>query len=133
MSQENVETVRRGLDIFNRRDKAAWLTICDPELENRPSGDWPETAPARGADAVWDTLVAVAEAFDGAEFEWGELIAAGRDKIVGNQRAETRGKTSGAGVLWSFWVVFTLREGKLLRQEWFADRAAALEAAGLRE
>ena len=32
-----------------------------------------------------------------------------------------------------YWVVVTFREGKILRDHWFLDRAEALEAAGLRE
>jgi ketosteroid isomerase-like protein len=63
----------------------------------------------------------------------GELIEAGTNKIVANQRREMRGKASGAGVVWSCWVVFTFRKGRVLRFEWFANRAEALEAAGLRE
>jgi ketosteroid isomerase-like protein len=30
----------------------------------------------------------------------------------------------------NYWVVVTLREGKVVRDEWFAHRAEALEAAG---
>jgi ketosteroid isomerase-like protein len=41
MSQENVEAMRRGLDAFTRRDKAAWIAICDPDVENIPPRDWP--------------------------------------------------------------------------------------------
>jgi ketosteroid isomerase-like protein len=44
-----------------------------------------------------------------------------------------RGKASGASVAWSYWVLFTFRDGKVLRSEWFADRGEALEAAGLSE
>jgi hypothetical protein len=33
----------------------------------------------------------------------------------------------------SYWQVATFRNGKILRMEWFADRAEALEAVGLRE
>lgn len=36
MSQENVEIFREALDAFNRRDKAAWVGLCDPEYENVP-------------------------------------------------------------------------------------------------
>jgi len=36
-------------------------------------------------------------------------------------------------VLFSYWVVATFRDGRAIRVEWFADRAQALEAAGLRE
>jgi hypothetical protein len=43
-----------------------------------------------------------------------------------------RGKASGATIDWKYWgVVFTFRNGKVLRIEWFANRAEALEAAGL--
>ena len=33
----------------------------------------------------------------------------------------------------NYWVVITFRDGKVLRDEWFADRAEALEAVGLSE
>jgi hypothetical protein len=29
MSSENVESLRQGLEAFNRRDRAAWLALCD--------------------------------------------------------------------------------------------------------
>jgi ketosteroid isomerase-like protein len=53
----------------------------------------------------------------------------------GGREPATRdaGKTSGAGVAWSYWVVFTFRDGKVLSSEWFSDRREALEAAGLAE
>ena len=47
-------------------------------------------------------------------------------------RAELRGKTSGAAIAWNYWVVFTIRNGKVLRFEWFDERAKAFEAAGIR-
>jgi ketosteroid isomerase-like protein len=43
-----------------------------------------------------------------------------------------RGKARGVGVVWSYRVVFTFRDGKVVRSEWFADRAEALEAADIR-
>ena len=133
MSEENVETLRRGLDAFNRRDKTAWLAACDPECDNYPPREWPENAPIRGGEAIWDFFVEAVSAWEDGSFEWGELIDAGTDKIVANQVREMRGKASGASVAWSYWVVFTFRSGKILRWEWFADRAEALGAAGLEE
>jgi ketosteroid isomerase-like protein len=133
MSQENVETLRHAQDAFNRRDKAAWLAACDPQAENVPPREWPENAPIRGAGAIWDFYVEAVNAWEEGSFEWAELIDAGADKIVANQRREMRGKVSGASVVWSYWVVFTFSNGKVLRSEWFADRAEALEAAGLSE
>ena len=44
-----------------------------------------------------------------------------------------RGRASGAQVEFNYWVVVTFRDGKILRDHWFTDRADALEAAGLSE
>jgi Ketosteroid isomerase-related protein len=133
MSAEKVETLRRALDAFNGRDRAAWIAVCDPEVENYPPREWPENARIRGAGAIYDFYVEAVKAWDQGSFDWGEFIDAGNDRIVANQLREMRGKTSGASVEWSYWVVFTFRDGRVLRSEWFADKAEALEAAGLSE
>jgi ketosteroid isomerase-like protein len=133
MSRENVEVARKALDAFNRRDRAAWLTLCDPELENFPPRDWPESDPIQGYEAVWDFFVEAQEGWEEGPFEFVELIDAGNDKVVADVRREVRGKASGASVAWSYWLVVTFRNGKHLRMEWFANRAEALEAVGLRD
>jgi ketosteroid isomerase-like protein len=133
MSEDNVETLRTGLDAFNRRDKAAWIANCDPEIENVPPREWPESAPLQGPEAIWEFFVEAQGAWEEGAYEWGEVIEVSSDKLVANQRRQLRGKSSGAGVDWSFWVVTTFRNGTLLRFEWFTDRAEALEASGLSE
>ena len=132
MSQKNVETMRRGFDAFARRDKAAWFETCDPEIEVAPVGDWPETDPIRGRDAAWNFFVATDEPWEPGPYELVEVIE-GDDKVFAHQRRDMRGKSSGIEVEYDYWTVFTLRDGKAQRLEWFADREAALEAAGLSE
>jgi ketosteroid isomerase-like protein len=133
MSQENVESLRRSTDAFNRRDKAAWLATFDPAAEVFPARDWPEHAVIRGAEAIWAFYAEVTGAWEEGEFEFGEIIEAGTDKLVANVRREARGKTSGAAVAFDYWAVTTFRDGKQVRGEWFAHRDEALEAAGLSE
>jgi ketosteroid isomerase-like protein len=133
MSQENVESMHQSLDAFNRRDKTAWLATFDPEAEMFPASEWPENAPIHGAEAIWDFYVEVTGAWEEGSFELGEIIESGTDTIVANSWRETRGKASGAGVAFTYWLVATFRDGKTIRVEWFADRAKALEAAGLQE
>ena len=132
MSQENVEIGRAALAAFNRRDKAAWLEICDPEFENVPPADFPESAATRGPEAVWDFYVEAQDPWEGAVFELGEVLDAG-DKLVHEIRANPRGKASGAGVAWRYWQVLTFRRAKIVHSVWFTERAEALEAAGLSE
>lgn len=125
--------MRRGLDAFTRRDRSTWLSLCDPDYETVPSDDWPEINPIRGAEAAWDFYVEADEGWDGSPYEYAELIDAGTDKVVAQQRREMRGKASGADVIYSYWVVVTFRNGKFLRVQWFAERAEALAAAGLQQ
>jgi ketosteroid isomerase-like protein len=44
-----------------------------------------------------------------------------------------RGAGSGAGFEYDNWMVVTLRQGRVLRLQFFTDRVDALEAAGLSE
>ncbi len=55
------------------------------------------------------------------------------DDVLVFAREHGRGVTSGASVSSRIYVIFTLRDGKILRYREFYDEDAALEAAGLRE
>ena len=129
MSQENVELARRALDAFHRRDKAAFLALCDPDYEWVPPADWPETAPVRGSEAVWAFLLELDEPWEAGTYEIAELFGCGGDKVVMHVRRHVRGKTSGVEADFDYWHVGTWRDGKGLRSEWFGDREAALQAA----
>src|SRR5215212_7574603 len=121
MSQENVERVRRYLDAFDQRDRPAGLALRDQNSEVVPSSSWPEADVIRGSEAAWDFYVDVVEAFQLSAFGDAELVEAGPDKVLVHQRNQVRGRTSGADVDLDYWVVITFREGKILRDEWFAD------------
>jgi ketosteroid isomerase-like protein len=69
MSEETLMTLRRALDAFNRGDKVAWLAACDPQAENVPPREWPENAPIRGAEEIWDFYVKAVEAWEEGAFE----------------------------------------------------------------
>jgi ketosteroid isomerase-like protein len=131
MSQENAARMRQALDAFNRRDRSAWLALCDPEFETIPTPDWPEVDRIRGPEAAWDFYVATDEPWEDSPYEYAELIDAGNDRVVAHQRRQMRGKASGASVEYDYWLVVTYRNGKALRAEWFEDRLQALEAVGL--
>jgi ketosteroid isomerase-like protein len=57
MSQENVESFRRGVEAFDRGDKAAWLATFAPDAVMVPAREWPESAPVRGAEGIWDFYI----------------------------------------------------------------------------
>jgi ketosteroid isomerase-like protein len=132
MSQENAEAVRQSLEAFDRRDRAAWLaTRDDRDFEVVTDRYWPEADAVRGREAAWDFYVSVAEAFERLPVEDAELVDAGGDKVLIHWRHDVRGRASGADVEINYWIVITFREGRIVRDQWFADRTEALEAAGL--
>lgn len=129
----NTTLFREAIDAFNRRDKDAFLALCDPQYENIPPRDWPESARVSGPEAIWDFFVSNQEPWEQSAFEIGELIDAENGKVVAQMQATVRGKASGVAIAWSYWHVIAFRDGKAVRSEWFTERAEALESAGLRE
>ncbi len=133
MSQENVICVRQTYDAFDRRDRAAWLARLDPAFEVVPPDSWPEPGVVSGREAAWDLYMDVADVLGGMDTTNAEIIDAGGDNVVVHRGDQILGRSSGASVAFSFSTVVTFREGKIVRDRWFADRAEALEAAGLSE
>ena len=133
MSQENVEISRRVMEAFNRRDRDAWLALNDPDVEFRAAPEWPEAETVSGREAVWDFIVGLTDAWEQDDFEMVEFIHAGDDKLVARYRRPVRGKASGVTDMLDYWTVGTFLLGRIVRQEWYANRADALEAAGLTE
>jgi ketosteroid isomerase-like protein len=133
MSEENVEALRRQNEAINRADKTAWLSTVDPDAVMIPAREWPEYAAIRGAEAIWDFYVEVTSAWAEGTFELGEILAPRDDTAIANVRREARGRASGAGVSFSYWLVATFRHGNTSRIEWFSNRGEALEAAGISE
>jgi ketosteroid isomerase-like protein len=133
MAQENVEISRKAMEAFNRRDREAWLALQDPETEFRADPEWPESATVQGREEVWDFIVKLVDAWEPADFEMAEVIHSGDDKLVARYTCPVVGRVSGIEDLLDYSAVSTFRGGKVLRLEWFASRAMALEAAGLNE
>lgn len=89
-----------------------------------------EPGTRRGAE-VGEALRNVFDVYENVRVEAREFIDAG-DKVVvvGRTRATARG--SGMQVENEVALVWSVRDGSLIRNEVFTDRREALEAAGLR-
>ena len=133
MSEENIETMRQAMEAFNRGDRDAWLLLHDPDFEFRADPEWPESERVRGREAVWDFSVKMTDAWEPDPFEMVEVVEAGRDRVAARFRRPVRGKASGIVDELDYWTVTTFSRGELLSQHWYANRAKALEAAGLSE
>jgi ketosteroid isomerase-like protein len=129
VSQENAEIVRAIFDVWNAGDMDAFRELYDPDVTVRTVEDWPEPGPYVGREAAmgffeqlrdtWhaDTLVPTSD-----------IIDAG-DRVV--VRYIWRGAGHGPDLSMEGTIVFTMRKGTVVLQEFFWDHDDALEAAGL--
>ena len=135
MSEENVENVRRAYIALSSGDKDVLTELASPDLVTDFSRRLVDPFVLRGRDEMIAFLDQANETWDGwPAWEPQELIDAG-DQVVAFIRFSAKGKASGAAVeayvanLWTFGS-----DGKLIEMKYFGDdRAAALEAVGLRE
>lgn len=105
--------------------------MCDPGIEVVPVGEWPE-GEIRGRDSVWDFLLASDEPWEPGPYEAAE-VSDGQDAVAVRMKRKLRGRSSGVEVDYDYWAVFSFRNGKVIRVEWFDERGDAHKAAGLRE
>jgi ketosteroid isomerase-like protein len=132
MSKESVAKVRAGYEAFSRRDLDAALADIDPEVEWHQSSVFPDARTFHGHEGVRQFFNQVFDLFDESDFIPEEIIDLG-EHIVVVHRFVGRGQGSRVPVELNETSVWTLREGKAIRQEAFATRAEALDAVELRE
>ena len=135
MSRENVETFKRFVDAFNRRDVEAIVEVVDAEVEWRPAAPVALGGKAtvyRGHTGISQGLRDLHDSFAELQIEVSEFQEAG-DRILGTGRIRTRGKGSGAEFDSAFGAVIEFENGKATQIRSYLDLGEALEAAGLRE
>jgi ketosteroid isomerase-like protein len=133
MSQENVEIVRRWAETYNARDIEGLIALSSPDIEFRSIFAAIESGGVfRGYPGVVDYFKALDGAYERFTITPHDLLDAGAAVVLVGE-AEWCGKESGAAGTTAIFPGFWLRAGKVFRAETFTDRAAALEAVGLRE
>ena len=132
MSQENVEVVKRAYEARNRRDMAAALGACDPDIEWWESEDVPEPTVHRGLDAVAARFAELDDLWIGLTSEPQEFIDTG-DCVVVPFRQTASGRASGVAIDENWAHVFRLRCGKIIELREYRELGQALKAVGLEE
>jgi ketosteroid isomerase-like protein len=130
MSQENVAVIRAIYDGWLADDPG--YQRFDPEITMIESKALPGAVEAYGIDSVRRYMESFRRYWEKIRFEPQEYIDAG-DRVVVIARLVGRGKSSGIPVERTWSYVWTLRDGRALRMDGFANRAQALQAAGLSE
>jgi ketosteroid isomerase-like protein len=130
MSEENVETVRRWTEEWNRREQTAWLALLHRDAEI----DWSRAeGPFKGVyrglpefvafwDVFWSTFEDVQVETHGFTEAGSEVVYSNTAHIRGREGIEVRARST---------FVCTVENGKVTRLRMFQERAEALEAIGL--
>jgi ketosteroid isomerase-like protein len=130
MSEENVDILRRVLAYHETTGEhltEAYASDFVWDMGNYRG--WPEQALYEGVDGMRRFLEEWSRVFDW-EYEIESLHDAG-DRVVTVVRQRGRAKSAGPVVEMCNGLVWTLREGKIVRVENYADPGEALRAAGL--
>jgi ketosteroid isomerase-like protein len=126
MSQANVEIVRGFYEAFAREEFP--VEVIDPEVEYvNPSGAV-EEGTRHGVAAFREAVEQVFEGWATWNMEPEQFMAVGNQVAV-VVRYRARGRSSGLELEGRESALLTLREGKVVRYEWFHEATDALRAA----
>ena len=131
MLQENVEIVRRCYDAYGRGDLDSALAAFDPEIEIYDH-DLPDSGEYRGLEGLFRWQADWESSWETWRWDPEEFIDAG-DRVVAVLRVHAKGRGSGVDVERVDGAVWTLRDGKLIRLDYYGSKAEALAAVGLRD
>ena len=131
MTDRDIETVEALLAAYRRGDVEAILDL------NHPDGEWVnpdyaiEPGTRRGREEIGRAIERIFEFFETVEVESMERTPDGR--ILAITRVRSRGMGGGPGIEALTGTLYTIRDGLLVRYEWFQSAEEAREAAGLPE
>ena len=129
MSEENLELVRRIYEAAASRDGAAVLSLYDEEVELDASSLGMYSEVFRGHDGLRKLFGDWHEAWGEIEYSYEELIDVDEERVISVVTRHARGKASGVDVQHPFALLWTLRDGRVVRVTWYLSLEEALEAA----
>jgi ketosteroid isomerase-like protein len=127
---ESLEVAKAWVEACDRGEIQAALTLCDRDVELVEAKALPGAVTATGIEAVRRYLERFETHWSAGSWEPEEFRESG-EKVYLRARLRLVGRHSGVEVDREWIYVFTVSDGKLLRQEGYDDEAEGLRAAGL--
>jgi ketosteroid isomerase-like protein len=125
---QNVDVVRRFYDAWSRDDLPGPVDLLDPEVEYANPDGAIEPGTRRGVDAFIAAVEMVFEAWEYWRAEIEALEPVG-DDVIAVVSYTARGRGSGVEIRGRESALWTLRDGKVTRYQWFHGPDDASEAA----
>ena len=134
MSQENLETIRRGQEGFSRGDLSALREDVSEDVEWGSVGAFPGLADVyRGPEGMDEWMETVRASWEVFEVSLEEVVRDLDDLVVVIEHLRGLGRESRAEVEMRIWSTYWFDQGKIVKRRAFTTEAEALEAAGLSE
>ena len=131
-----MEIVERVVELFTGGHGVAAqvFDFLDPEIEIHDFPGAPDRKWFRGHEGVVEFAVNWWNVVEDVAIATSDFVEAPDDgRLVFRRAVAFTGKRSGIRVANTAYSLFTFRDGKVLRGDYFATKAEALEAAGLSE
>jgi ketosteroid isomerase-like protein len=131
MPEEKIEVLKALFSAWNAGDMDAVRDLYDPDTIVRSPEGWPERGPFVGRDAVMRQWEQQREGWNAEALEAiSEFVNVG-DRVAVRFVWHAAGRGPEAAL--ELTGVVTVREGRIVLQEFFWDHAEALEALGISE
>jgi ketosteroid isomerase-like protein len=128
---DNIRLLARMYEVWDAGDEQAVLELLDPEFE------WVNPTYAvhpgirRGHEGMQKVMENLRESFEQQTRVLKEVEELDGDRVLWHTIFQARGRDSGASIEIDEQHLWTLRNGKILRLQWFHDADEAREAAEL--
>ena len=134
MSQDDAATIRRAYEVWNESGPAAVIEqFWAEDGVYREGPGWPDAGVFAGKAAALERMQNLVDLIGPMEVRVDDLLELPDGRLVACVRNVVQGATSGPPYTETFAVVHRLRDGLIVEADYYLDRAAALEAVGLRE
>jgi ketosteroid isomerase-like protein len=130
LSMGNADVIRKLTQLWNAGDDEGVLAMYTDDAVQQTGPHWPEQATYRGRDQIRASMQEWQGMWETTKVAVDSLEEIGADKVVALGAWHIRGRASGIEGEMPLFILFTVRDGKVARLEWFEDRDSAVAAAG---
>ena len=134
VSAADVEFVRERVELFFRNERDAAMARWAEDCISIPPAQWPESERAEGRDAVRAVFDGFDEAFGHdwpTQMEISRIEDAGDGQVLLEFAWNPSGISSGIPLDQAITAVYTVRDGKIAKGEFFMSYEEGRKAAGL--
>jgi ketosteroid isomerase-like protein len=125
---ESLEIARQVGERWNAGDIEGLLALYSDDIVVQTGEHWPEQVTLQGKAAFRESIDEWLSVWASIEIETDHVEAYG-DRVVAHGEWRSTGRVSGVEGTMPVHIVFTVRDGRIARLEWYPDHERAVAAA----